>query len=453
MVDLVPRPVEDARMWQIELLVMVTMIGINSILAAYELALTSVTLARLELLVAEKRNGASAAMQMKRNMEGSLAGVQLGITLVGAIAGATGGAGAGQELVPGIQQWLGVSSGLAEFLAIATVVVPLTFATIIFGELIPKIFALRNREWVCLRLSPSMKRFVSVVYPMVWLLESIVARFTSWGERRLQGKLEDMDSSANELQELRASAALARTSRLIGPRQEQIILGATELSSQPIGEIMIPADGISMLEADGSVADALITAHLDMHTRFPLTEQKGDPQAIVGYVNFKDIVAHMRLAPQGPSLRKVMRPIPSFVETMPIAQCLERLIRDHVHIALIRNAANQVVGLITLEDLLETLVGEIEDEFDHLPTHAVVSGRGWVVGGGIRIDQLREITGINLPTSEAESPPQHLSEWVEQRCPQPIRGGERIDADGIRILIRKVRRQKVLEAQIERLPG
>jgi putative hemolysin len=116
-----------------------------------------VTLARLDMLAGDRNAGAAAASYMKRNMEGSLAGIQLGITLVGAITAATGGAGAEEQLTPAFQAWLGVSPGMAEFLAIATVLVPLTFVTIIFGGLIPKVFALRNKEWVCLMLSPPMR--------------------------------------------------------------------------------------------------------------------------------------------------------------------------------------------------------------------------------------------------------------------------------------------------------
>lgn len=442
-------------MFGIELLVMGVMIAINSVFAAFEIALASVTLARLHVLRSEGRAGAKAAAYMKENMEGSLAGVQLGITLVGAIAAATGGAGAEEQLAPTLQVWLGVSSGAAEFLAIFAVVLPLTAVTIILGELIPKVFALRNKELVCLKLSPPMEWFVSAVWPVVWCLESAVTGLMSWGERRFRGRLaKQVGTERAELQELRASAAIARTSRLIGPQEEKIIHGAAGLPACPVREIMLAADAISMLEADGNINDALIAAHLDMHTRFPLTERKGDPQAIIGYVNFKDIVGHMRLAPQGGAcLRKIMRVVPSFTDDTPVSSCMERLIRDHVHIALVRDGDGRVTGMVTLEDMLEELVGDIEDEFDHLPAHAVASGRGWVVGGGIALDKLRQTTGIELPPTEGGEPVHHLSDWVSRRWAEKIRGGEVVVDGAIRVVVRKVRRHKVLEAQIEQLPN
>jgi len=440
-------------MFGIELLVMAIMIAFNSVFAAFEIALASVTLARLHVLVGESRKGAKAAAYMKENVEGSLAGVQLGITLVGAVAAATGGAGAKEQLAPTYQQWFDLSAGTSELLAIVTVVIPLTVVIIIFGELVPKVFALRNKEWVCLKLSPPMKWFVSAVRPVVWCLETIVTRLMSWGERRLRGRVEGFAKSEEaELQELRAGAAMARTSHLIGTQEEKIILGAVSLPARPVREVMVPANEMSMLDVNAPVTEALIAAHLDMHTRFPLTERPGDPQEVIGYVNFKDIVAHLRLAPHSPSMRAITRAITSFPDDLPVSRCLERLIRDHVHIALVRDPQNAVVGLVTLEDLLEELVGEIEDEYDHLPVHAVISGRGWVVGGGISPEKLRETTGIELPMDTSYKPIRHLSDWVEVQRPRPLRGGEVIEKDRVRIVVRKVRRNKVLEAQVEKRP-
>ena len=131
-------------MWGFEWIVIAVMVALNSVFAAYEIALASVSLARLQLLVRENRTGARAALWMKENMEASLAAVQLGITLVGATAAATGGAGAAEMIAPYFER-MGLSSGWAEFLAIATVVVPLSAVTILLGELFPKVFALRNK--------------------------------------------------------------------------------------------------------------------------------------------------------------------------------------------------------------------------------------------------------------------------------------------------------------------
>jgi putative hemolysin len=436
-------------MWSVEIAIMLAMIAMNSVFAGYEIALASLSVARIRILVQENRAGAKAALSMKENMEASLAVVQLGITLVGAIAAATGGAGAKEKLAPLISERLGATPGMADFLAIALVVLPLTFVTILFGELIPKVFALKNKEWLCLKLSPAMRWFAFSVRPAVWLFESGVKAIIKWGERRWRPHLgEQANIEAMELRELRAFAIMARALRLISSREEKIILGATALSNRPVRDIMLPAAHIGMLNANDSLADSLIAAHLDMHTRFPVTEQPGNPQAIIGYVNFKDIVAHMHLSPRQPSLRAIMRVIPSLPETMPIATCLETLMHEHSHIALVRNQSGSVVGMITLEDILEEIVGDIQDEFDRLPAHTVRSGSGWVVGGGISLARLKETTGINFSTESAQPDPRKLTEWVTDYLKRPVRGGETIERDGLRLLVRKVRRQKVLEALI-----
>lgn len=437
-------------MWGFELAIMAAMIGINSVFAAYEIALASVSLARLRRLADNHRSGAKVALYMKQNMEASLAVVQLGITLVGAIAAAVGGSGAEEKVAPPLMGRLGVSEGTAEVLAIALVVVPLTVVTIIVGELIPKVFALRNAERMCLTLSPFMRWFSFSVWPAVWLFETIVMGVMSWGERRLgsgnAGKPETV-----ELQELRATAAMARASRLIGHREERIILGAMELQSRVVRTIMLPAEHVTTLNANASLSDNLITAHLDMHTRFPVVSRKGDPQTIIGYANFKDIIATMRLAPQEPTFRTIIRPILSFKDDERIAVCLEQMMREHTHIALVRDADGRVVGMITLEDILEELVGEIEDEYDRLPAHIVKSGSSWVAGGGVSIDRLKATTDIDLSIYPPAAGARTLNDWVCGHLGREISGGDVVERGAVRVVVRKVRRKKVQEAQVSRL--
>jgi putative hemolysin len=439
-------------MWTIELAIMAAMILLNSVFAGYEIALASIGLGRLDTLRQERRRGAIAALRMKQNTEASLAVVQLGITLVGAIAAATGGAGAEESIAPSLVD-LGLSPGTAELVAIALVVVPLTVVTIIFGELVPKVFALRNKEWVCLKLSRPMEWFSYAVWPAVWFFETSVTFLVQWGERRWAHRRETVSEQA-ALQELRAIAALARVSRLIGRQEERIIVSAARLSSTPVRAIMLPAQYISTLRADTSLAEALVAAHLDMHTRFPIVERQGDPQSIIGYVNFKDIVSCLRLSPQEPSLRTVVRPLPSFEADASNAACLERMIREHTHIALVRGALSEVVGMITMEDILEELVGEIQDEYDRLPSHVTPVGSGWIVGGNTSLERLRTATGIDLPLSDSvgtgtasQKPSATLNEWMMQRLGRPPQGGDQINVDSARILVRKVRRHSVQEAQ------
>src|SRR5690606_29597253 len=147
-------------------------------------------------------------------------------------------------------------------------------------------------------------------------------------------------------------------------REEGIIVSASRLSATPLKQIMLPAEYIGMLAADQTLSEALITAHQEMHTRLPVTEQAGNPQRIIGYVNFKDIIAGLRVAPREASLRSLIRRLPSYHEDTSVAHCLEQIMKERNHIALVHQTGGRIVGMITLEDIVEELVGEIHDEFD-----------------------------------------------------------------------------------------
>jgi putative hemolysin len=434
-------------MWGWQLGLMFAMVMANSVLAAFEIALASVTLGRLQVLKDQHRRGAKAAVHMKDNMESSLAVVQLGITLVGAVAAAVGGAGAEDSLSPLIQQSWHVSGVMADVLAIVFIVAPLTVVTIVFGELVPKVFALKNAEWMVCTLAPAMFVFTICVWPAVWLLETATTLVTDFLESlwfRGTGK----KSEGSHLQELRAIATLARSSRLITAREEKIIVSAAKFSSRTIKEIMLPAKHISMMSSANTLSECLIAAHMDMHTRFPVTERSGDPQGIVGYVNFKDIVSVLRTNPRNPSLRAILRPILSFDDDTYIAVCLERMIHEHSHIALVRSDEGQVIGMITMEDIVEELIGEIEDEHDKLPNHVVGYEDSWVVGGGVDLARLRELTGVDLTTDLPEPHVRKLTEWVTGHLGKAVTGGEIVERPGFRVVVRKSRRQQVQEAQV-----
>lgn len=436
-------------MWMLEISVMLGMIALNGLFAGYEIALASVSVARLKVLEQERRIGAKAALLMKERMEASLAVVQVGITLCGAIAAATGGAGAEEKLAPAVAAATGLSSGVSEFLAVAMVVLPLTVVTILFGELVPKVFGLRNAEWLCLKLSPFMRVFSVIVRPVVAFFEGSVTGIMEWIQRKWRPHVEGQSpTDPATLHELRALAQLARASNLIGRREETIIRNAAQLSRRPVREIMLPATHINMLNAGDSLAEALITAHLYLHTRFPVTERPGDPQAIIGYVNFKDIVALLRLSPGQAALQSILHPMPALPADAPVSASLEMMMRDHTHIAVVRDAAGAVIGLVTIEDVLEALVGQMYDEHDRLPAYVTPAGPGWVVGCGISLSQLKERTGIDLQRYGAATEGLMLCDWIARKLGRPAQGGDTVEDRELRIVVRKIRHGRVAEAQV-----
>ncbi len=433
-------------MFGYELVVIIIMLVFNAIFAAYEMGLASISRARLAILFNERKKGAAEAAFMKDKMEASLATIQLGITIVGVVAAATGGAGVEKVFVPYLQHKLGFSGALSGILAIVLLIIPLTFVIIVFGELVPKMVALNNKEWIVLKLSPIMKVLSQTIYPVVSVIEitvkKVVALLTLWGGI-------EPSSRGQWLHELKAAVSLARTSKLIGEREEKIVLSAAHLSTHLVRDILMPAQDISMIYVGSSLADAIIRAHLDMHTRFPVCMNENDPQSIEGYVNFKDIVTAMRVNPSDPTIRGISRPIKKVDENTPLSQLLEAMIREKNHIVIVTSGEGTVLGMVTLEDIIEELVGEIEDEFDRLPTHVHPYGSScWIVGGGVLISTVASTAGLDWSSKFTDGRVPTVAEWCVQQTGQPLKGGEVIESDNLRVVPRKFRRKKVSEAMV-----
>lgn len=426
-----------------ELIIIVCMLLLNAVFAAYEMALASISRSRLQVLLNEKRSGAIDAAYMKDRMEGSLAVVQLGITLVGAIAAATGGAGIEGSLSPYLRNNFHIADPWAEIIALICLIIPLSCVTIIFGELIPKVFAIRNKEHVCLLLSPFMKGLAAVAGPVVNLFEQIVKKVLGFGQKQLDFEVSEEEQG---LHELRAAASLARSSKLIGAREEKIVLAAALLSVRPISSVMVPASEFIMIPAHFTLDEALIKAHMDLHTRFPVCERENDPQTVIGYLNFKDIVLALKMNPSDPSIRGVTRAMKSFEAKLPISQVLGEMMHEKAHIALVRSAEKGIEGLITMEDIIEELVGDIEDEYDRLPTHMNPYGQNWIVGGGAPMQMIAARLALDASAFKPSTSSATLNDWCALKLGREPQGGDLVQAEGLRVLVRKMRRRKVSEA-------
>jgi putative hemolysin len=425
------------------------MLIINAVFAAYEMALASVTSARLEVLRGENRKGANEAVFMKTRMEASLAVIQLGITLAGAFAAATGGAGIGESLTPYLVDKLGIHLVFARLISIVFLIIPYTFIVMVFGELVPKMLALKNKERVVLKFSPTMKRIAFVVNPIITIIEAVVKKLVS-----LVTSLSPLKGieRTHGFYDFRAAVSLARASKLLNAHQEKIVLSSALLSIRPVKEIIMPAQDIAMIWSEDSLMEALIRAHLDMHTRFPACRVKNDPQTIEGYINFKDIVYALKTSPKDPSLKGIIRTIKRIDGDNTISQALEKMIQEKQHIALVTGKDGKILGMVTLEDILEELVGEIEDEFDNLPTHITSCGSDcWIMGGGLPMSRVYSTFGRAFTVPQDAKVPT-LSEWIMQNAHRELEGGEVIEADNVRVVVRKFRRKKVSEALVGPIP-
>jgi putative hemolysin len=432
-------------MFVYEIVVIVLMLACNAVFASYEMALASISRSRIALLIEEKKRGAREAGFMKDRMEWSLTTIQIGITLCGALAAATGGAGVDKALVPYLTSRLGMTPFFSEMTALIILIVPLTLATIIFGELVPKMFALNNKETVTLVLSPVMRSLSALMHPVVSVIEGVVKGVMKAVVRGYQERAGD--EKRVRLHELKTAVSLARASRVLGGREERMILSAAQFRTRAVGEIALPSADIFTIPLESSLTDAFLKAHLDMHTRFPVCAVENDPQSIQGYVNFKDIVVALKMGSGSAGIMGIVRPIMRLNEQMTISESLETMMREKAHIALVLSGG-RVSGMVTLEDIIEELLGDVEDEFDRPALWTMPYGQGWLMGGGVPITLAAAKLGLDWSAAYRGAKPPSLQGWCEEKLGRSLTGGETIESGGIMVVPRKFRRKQLLEAMV-----
>jgi len=245
------------------------------------------------------------------------------------------------------------------------------------------------------------------------------------------------------VEEIAALAGLARISNQISQHQERIIRSATRLSQLKAREVMIPLEHVSFLSTSMSIREALIVAHLEAHTRFPVSEGE-DPHRVIGYINFKELIYFMRTNPNDPHLRGIIRPLYFAAPDESAATLLRVFVDQHIHMAIVSEADGKMLGLVTLEDLVEELVGEIEDEFDRLPRMShPLSGGTWMMGGGVTVAVLNATAGTRIPTEQ-----ETVSAWIIRRLGRLPKAGEVLQEGETTITVRRVRRGKVFEVMV-----
>ncbi len=319
------------------------------------------------------------------------------------------------------EKLIGVASGIFTYLMLQ------------FTEILPKSLGVHFNIRIMELSALPLQFFIVVLRPVITLLRFINKPFEKKGT----------PAHGAALDEIVALAGYARLANQISTKQADIITGATLLNRKTAKDLMIPVEQITFLSASHTLTDAIITAHLDPHTRFPVMEGN-DRNKILGYVNFKELVYRMRTNPADPTLKGIIRQLRFVREDTSCHQLMKAFVDEHEHMSLVQNPAGQTVGLITLEDLVEELVGELGDEFDTLPKMLHPLSKGvWIVGGGLSMQTLAN--KLNVP---AIASGETLSVWMLQRLGHTPAIDDRIRTDGLEFNIRRIRRGKIFEVLI-----
>jgi putative hemolysin len=314
-----------------------------------------------------------------------------------------------------------------------------SFVIVQIAEILPKTIGVKYNRALAKIIAVPLKGLIALFAPIVFVIQKINRLFS--GRRPIEDQIDAVG-------EIAVLAHLAHSNALISKNQEHILKRALSISKLTVAEAMIKRSEMKCLSTGMSLSEALIESHLHHHTRFPLAEG-GDLDRIIGYVNFKDIVTALRINPADPSLRGIVRPIISLGRAETISAALGKLTSGYQHIALVREEDGKVIGLITLENILESIVGDVNDEYDVLPSHCYkLSETRTLAGGGLRMSEFCQL--LDLPI---DNPAQTLSEWLLQRFARVPETDERLTFGGYEFQIHKASRGKVYEATVDRLPG
>lgn len=314
-----------------------------------------------------------------------------------------------------------------------------TFVMLQFTEILPKTLGVRYNREIARYVARPLDVIVTALNPLTKAIHFLNRPF----ERRSA----EPERSAT-IEEITALAGLARLSNQISSYQERIIHGASRLADIAVSKIMIPVTQVSFLSSGQSIADAIIAAHIEAHTRYPVTD--GDNRdRVLGYVNFKEMIYFMRTNPNDPSFRGIIRPVKFVSSETSAADLLKTFVNDHVHMSIVCDTDGKTLGMVTFEDLVEELVGDLEDEFDRLPRMAhPLSGGTWMLGGG---KTMGEIAALLEQSFSDDLPKENLSTWVVKQFGRTPKPGESFQSGGFEFVVRRIRRGQVFEVAVRPL--
>lgn len=419
---------------------MVVLMVINGALAGSEIAVVSIRKTRIDQLVSELKGGASALQKLRRDPETFLATVQIGITVVGTSAGAFSGASLAKHLQPVLANvsWMRES---AEEIALGIVIAALSFFNLVVGELVPKSLALRAAEPFGLFMARPLLGLSKVARPMVWLLtasSNLVLRLfndrTTFSEARLSpGEIQQMVDEATE------AGSVDRHAGEIASR-------AIDFADLVAGRVMVQRQKVVGIpkNADADAIKLIVLEH--GKTRMPVYDEMVDN--VVGYVTIRDLMA-LLVERQLFVLEDLIRPAFKVRESMRAVDLLTEMRSRRIQLAIVTDDTGSMAGIVTIEDLVEELVGEIASEHEVVepnPIQREATG-GAVVRGDVPIRDVNRELDLELPEGDSFSTIAGLCLEVAGRIPKTGQRFETEDGTVLEIVAaspRQVKRVRII---------
>ena len=421
----------------IQLLVIVILTFFEAIFVASEIALVTMRRTRIEQLADDGDRAARRVKRLVAQPGRFLAVTQIGLTFLGFLASAYAAVNLTASLQTAFE-----STGLqflkdsAQPLALIIVTLLLSLFTIVFGELVPKSLALAHTERFALGLSGFIEVLLRILGPLVAVLTAVttsVARMLGAGDQA-QGVM--------STEELSILVERGGEQGILEAEEEQMIQAVIELGDQRIHEVMVPRIAMVTLPADASMEEAIDTVIEEGHSRIPVYETTIDE--IIGILYAKDLLPFLKgSAAERPSLRSILR-TPVFVpESMSVDDLLHEFQRRKVHLAIVLDEYGGTAGLVTIEDLLEEIVGEIQDEYDEEePMIVRLSEDEARVDGRADVDDLADLFDTNLGLEDADEY-DTVGGLIYHRIGGVPKPGDQVAVDGLTLTVETIDGRRV----------
>lgn len=427
-------------MW-LDIVFIVLFIFLNGLFAAAEIAVVAARKSRLKQLAEEGSKAAEILLRFKEEPDRFLATIQIAITLAGVLASAIGGAAAVQVLKPVIAEMpykpIAASS---EAISIGIVALVITYVTLVFGELIPKSIALTHPEGVGLRIAKLVEGFSKIATLFVKVLT-----FSTNLLLRPFGRKPFTERAYVTEEEVKMLIMEGGEQGVFEPTEQELIHSVFEFTDMSAKEVMVPSTRMASISLTMSLDEVKSTIAEEQFSRYPVVGK--DLNDIRGILYAKDFLN--ALARGEADVRKLIKP-PFFIpETKKISNLLREMQRKRVHMALVIDEYGGVSGLVTMEDLIEEIVGEIRDEYDIESPVIQLSDGALLIDASISIKDLEDDYRIELPESTEYDTLGGFLLATLQRIP---RISDVVEIEGKKITVSEMVGQRIAKVKLEKIP-
>ncbi len=402
--------------WDILLVLAVILIG--GFFAAAEMALVSLREGQVRSLGRRGKRGQRTA-RLAQDPNRFLSSVQIGVTVATLLSGAFGAALLSDRLGAKLAHFM--PRDAAGPVALIAVTLIISFFTLVFGELAPKRLALQRNERVALVVAPAVDRLAILARPLVWLLTrstNLVVRLLGGDPAEARGVMTD-----EELRDLVAGH------QALSPDERHIVGEVFDAGKRQIREVLVPRTEVEFLPATMPLSEAIAATEHARYSRFPVYQESYDD--VIGFVHARDLL-DSRVAAGSRQVGEVCRPVKFLPISKMVLSALSEMRRDRAHLAIVVDEYGGTAGIITLEDLVEELIGEIQDEYDEEASHPrQLHGGELEVDGLLNLDEFAEQTGLELP----EGPYETVAGYLLAALGHLPENGESAEVDGRRLTV------------------